>query len=93
MVLGELNSDMQKNETYTIHKNEFKMNERPKCETETIKILQEKTGINLFDVGNSNFLHDMSLEAREIKGKMNYWDLIKIQIFCRVKETTKLKGN
>ena len=37
MVLEELESDMQKNETgpvsYTIHKNKFKMDERPKCET------------------------------------------------------------
>ena len=37
MVLGKLDSDMQKNETgqvsYTIHKNKLKMDERPKCET------------------------------------------------------------
>ena len=37
VVLGKLDSDMQKNETgllsYTIHKNKFKMDERPKCET------------------------------------------------------------
>ena len=33
-----------------------------------------------------NFLLNMSLEARETKAKMNYWDLIKIQSFCTVKE-------
>ena len=37
MVLGKLATNMQKNETgplsYTIHKNKFKMNERPKYET------------------------------------------------------------
>ena len=37
MVLGKLYSNMQKNETgplsYTIHKNKFKMDEKPKCET------------------------------------------------------------
>ena len=42
---------------------------------ETIKIL-ENTDSNLFDLGHSNFLLDMSLEARETKAKMNYWDLI-----------------
>ena len=37
MVLGKLDSNVQKNETgslsYTIHKNKFKMDERPKYET------------------------------------------------------------
>ena len=37
MVLEKPDSNMQKNETgplsYTIHKNKFKMGERPKCET------------------------------------------------------------
>ena len=45
---------------------------------EVSKILEEKTGSNLFDLGCSNFLLDMSPEARETKAKMNYWDLIKI---------------
>ena len=58
---------------------------------ETIKILQEKTGSNLYGLSHSNFLLDMSLEAREIR-KMNYWDLIKIKSFCTVKETAKLKA-
>ena len=35
----------------------------------------------------SNFLIDMSPEAREIKAKMNYWDLIKINSFHIAKET------
>ena len=39
---------------------------------ETIKILKVKAGKNLFDLGHSNFLLNMSLEARETKAKMNY---------------------
>ena len=54
---------------------------------EAIKILEEKAGKNLFDLGRSNFLLNMSPEARESKAKMNYWDLIKIKSFCTVKET------
>ena len=53
----------------------------------TIKTLEEKTGHNLFDLSPSNFLLDPSPKAREIKEKMNSWDLIKIKTFCTAKET------
>ena len=53
----------------------------------TIKIFEEKSGKNLFDLGHSNCLLNTSLEARETKAKMNYWDLIKIKSFCIAKET------
>ena len=54
---------------------------------EAIKILEKKTGINLFDLGCSIFLLNMAPEARETKAKVNYWDLIKVKTFCTVKET------
>ena len=54
---------------------------------EAIKILKEKAGKNLFDLGHSNFLLNTSPEARETKAKMNYWGLNKIKIFCTAKET------
>ena len=76
---------MQKNKpgplSYTIHKNKLKMDERPQEEVrqKAIKILEEKAGKKQFDLAHSNFLLNMSLEARETKAKMNYWDLIKIK--------------
>ena len=54
---------------------------------EAIKIPEEKAGKNLFDLGRSNFLLKTTLETRETKAKMNYWDLIKIKSFCTAKET------
>ena len=61
---------------------------------EAIKILEEKAGKNLFDLGHSNFLLNTSPEARETKTKMNYWDLIKIKFSAqRRKRSAKLKGN
>ena len=54
---------------------------------ETIKILEENTGSNLFDISHSNVFLDMSPEARETKAKINYWDSIKIKSFCTAKET------
>ena len=53
----------------------------------SIKILKEKAGKNLFDLGHSNFLLNTSPEAREAKANMNYWDLIKIKSFFTAKET------
>ena len=61
---------------------------------ETIKILEENTGTNLFDLVQNKFLLDMSPEARETIAKINYWDLIKIKSFCTAKnKSRKLKGN
>ena len=54
---------------------------------EIIKILEENTGRNFFDLSCSNFFLDTSLEARETKVKMNYWDFNKIKSFCTAKET------
>ena len=63
---------------------------------ETIKILEENTGSNMFDLSCSNFLLDPFPEARETRAKM-YWDLIKIKSFCTVKEiinkTKRQKGH
>ena len=90
MVLGKLDSDGQKNEpgplSYTIHKNKLKIG--PNVRQEAIKILEEKAGKNLFDLGHISFLLNLSPEARETnKQKMNYWNLIKIKCFCTEKET------
>jgi len=61
---------------------------------ETIKILEENTGSNLFDIRHSNFLLDMSPKARETKAKINYWDFNKRKSCCTEKETiNKTKDN
>lgn len=44
---------------------------------ESIKILEEDAGGNLFELSYSNFSPDTSPKARETKVKMNYWDFIK----------------
>ena len=54
---------------------------------ETIKILEENTGSNLFDLDPSNFWLDTLPKARETKANKNYWDFIKIKIFYTEKET------
>ena len=46
---------------------------------ETIKILEENTGSNFFDLSCKNFLVDMSPEARKTKPKRFSWDFSKIK--------------
>ena len=55
---------------------------------ETIKILEEKAGKDLSDLSRSNLLLDTSPKARELKAKVDHWDLMKIKSFCTAKETT-----
>ena len=54
---------------------------------ESIKILEENIGSNLFNLGYNNFFLDSSPKAREARAKMNYWDFIKIKSFCTAMET------
>ena len=54
---------------------------------ESIKMLEENIGSNLFDISHSNFFQGMSPKAMETKAKMNFWDFIKIKSFCTAKET------
>ena len=53
---------------------------------ETIKILEENSGSNFFDIGQSNFLLDVSQKAKETIANINNLVLIKIKS-CTTKET------
>ena len=58
----------------------------------TIKVLEENIGRKISDIPCSNILTDMSPKARDIKERINKWDLIKIKSFCKAKEnSTKLQ--
>ena len=52
----------------------------------TIKVLEENIGRKILDIPCSSILTDMSPKARDIKERINKWDLIKIKSFCMAKE-------
>ena len=59
------------------------LNVRP----ETTKLLEENIGKRLSDRNHSRMLYDPPPKVMEIKAKINKWDLIKLQSFCKTKET------
>ena len=94
MVLGKLDSHMEKNEMRTlpntIHKNKLKTDQRP----DTIEFLEENIGQTLSDINDSNIFSDPPIRVLTIKTKINKWDLLKLQSFCTAKETlNKMKDN
>ena len=54
----------------------------------TIKVLEENIGRKISNIPRSNMLTDMSLKARDIKERINKWDLIKIKSFCMAKKNS-----
>ena len=58
----------------------------------TMKVLDKNIGRKISDIPHSNILTDTSPKARDIKERINKWDLITIKSFCMAKEnSTKLQ--
>ena len=86
MVLGDLDKYMQKkmklDHQLTPH---TKINSRwikdLNISCNTIKVLKENVGRKISDTSCSNIFTDISPRARDIKERINKWDLIKIKRF------------
>ena len=90
MVLGDLNSYMQKNETqpptYITHKNKLKMDKRLKYKSWYHKSPRGGHRRKISDIARSNIFTDTSPRERDVKEKINKWDFIKIKSFFMAKE-------
>ena len=86
MMLGNLDSYMQKNETwsptYTIHKNRFKADKRVKYKLWHHKSPREEYRQENFRYSISNIFIDMSPRDRDIKERISKWDFMKLKTFC-----------
>ncbi|KAF6114728.1 hypothetical protein HJG60_010662 [Phyllostomus discolor] len=102
MVLGDLDSYMQKKKKRKEKKLEYqpiahtKINSRwikdLNISHDTIKVLEENIGREISDILHSNVFTDLSPRARDIKEKINKWDFIKIKSFHMAKEnSSKMK--
>ena len=54
---------------------------------DTIKVLQENINRKISDIPHSNIFADMSPRARDIKERINKWDLTKIKASAWLKKT------
>ena len=97
MVLGDLDSSMQKMKLdhqltpYTKINSKWIKDLNISCDT--IKVLEENKDRKTSDIPCSNIFTDMSPRARDIKERINKWDLIKLKSFCMAKENSiKMKG-
>ena len=58
----------------------------------TLKVLEENIGRKISDIPYSNIFTYISHRARDLKERINKWDLIKIKSFCMAKENiSKMK--
>ena len=53
-----------------------------------IKVQEENIGRKISDVPHSNIFTNMSPRTRDIKERINKWDLNKIKSFCSAKENS-----
>ena len=98
MVFGDLDSYMQKNETwpstYIIHKNKLKMNKRLKYKLWHHKSPRGERRQENFRYPMQQYFHQYIPLGKGLKERINKWDYIKLKSSEKLKKTaTKWKGN
>ena len=54
---------------------------------ETVKLLEEKVGKSLEDIGTGEKFLNRRAMSCSLRSRINKWDLIKLQRFCKAKDT------
>ena len=92
MVLGDLGSYMQKKEsrspTYPYTKINSRWIKDLNISYNTIKVLEENIGRKISDIPQSNIFTNIFPRARDIKERINKWDLIKVKSSAWLKKTS-----
>ena len=96
MVLGDLNSNMQRKETqsptYTITKINSRWIKELNISCNTTIAIEENINRKISGILRSNIFTNISSRARDIKERINKWDLIKLKSFCEATEhNSKMK--
>ena len=54
---------------------------------ETLKFIEEKVGKSLKDIGTGEKFLNRTAMACAVRSRIDKWDLIKLQSFCKAKDT------
>jgi hypothetical protein len=54
---------------------------------ETLKLIKEKVGKGLEDMGTGEIFLNRTAMACAVKSRIDKWDLMKLQSFCKAKDT------
>jgi hypothetical protein len=57
---------------------------------ETLKLIEEKVGKSLEDIGTKEKFLKRTTMACVVRSRIDKWDLIKLQSFCKAKDTGSL---
>ena len=55
----------------------------------TLKLLEEKVGENLEHIGTGENFLNRTLMAYALRSRIDKWDLMRLQSFCKAKDTVK----
>ena len=70
------------------------MDQGPPCKTRHTETIRKETGKTLEDMGTGEKFLNTSPIAYALRSRIDNWDLIKLQSFCKAKKTIKRpKGN
>jgi hypothetical protein len=59
----------------------------PQKKSETVKLIEEKVGKSLKDMGTGEIFLNRAAMACPVRSRIDKWDLIKLQSFCKAKDT------
>ena len=56
---------------------------------DTLKLIEKKLGKTLEDMGSGEKVLNRTLIAYALRSRIDKWDIIKLQCFCKAKDTVK----
>ena len=73
--------------SYFLYEHQVYVDQSPPHKTKTLKLIEENVGKTLKDMGTGEKFLNRTAMACAVRSRIDKWDLIKLQSFCRAKDT------